>query len=135
MAAHVEVVAVHEHLFGVRSASVEERGLWKGRTYKCSDEVTSEGRLVSRTKVNERGERLGRRERANGKIYVFRAADYGEYRAGEQFLHMMRAKSLAEWKDAMRMRAIVEMRRAERSGIRRERGGAKNGGGWCGGAE
>jgi acyl-homoserine-lactone acylase len=44
-------------------------------------------------------------ERANGKIYVFRAADDGEYRAGEQFLHMMRAKSLAEWKDAMRMRA------------------------------
>ena len=44
-------------------------------------------------------------ERANGKIYIFRAADDGEYRAGEQFLHMMRAKSLAEWKDAMRMRA------------------------------
>jgi acyl-homoserine-lactone acylase len=44
-------------------------------------------------------------ERANGKIYVLRAADDGEYRAGEQFLRMMRAKSLAEWKDAMRIRA------------------------------
>ena len=43
--------------------------------------------------------------RANGKIYIVRAAGEGEYRAGEQFLKMMRAKSLAEWKDAMRMRA------------------------------
>ena len=36
---------------------------------------------------------------------MLRAADDGEYRAGEQFLRMMRAKSLAEWKDAMRIRA------------------------------
>ncbi len=43
--------------------------------------------------------------RANGKIYIFRAAEDGEYRAGEQFLHMMRAKSLEEWKNAFRMRA------------------------------
>jgi acyl-homoserine-lactone acylase len=46
-------------------------------------------------------------ERANGKIYVFRAADDLEFRAGEQFLRMMRAHSLAEWKDAMRMRARI----------------------------
>lgn len=39
------------------------------------------------------------------KIYVVKSAIDGEYRAGEQFLRMMRAKSLAEWKDAMRMRA------------------------------
>jgi acyl-homoserine-lactone acylase len=43
--------------------------------------------------------------RDNGKIYVLRAADEGDYRGGEQFLHMMRAKSLAEWKDAMRIRS------------------------------
>jgi acyl-homoserine-lactone acylase len=43
--------------------------------------------------------------RGNGKIYVLRAADEGDFRGGEQFLHMMRAKSLAEWKDAMRMRS------------------------------
>nr|MBA3887154.1 penicillin acylase family protein [Acidobacteriota bacterium] len=30
-----------------------------------------------------------------------------EFRAGEQFLRLMRASSLAEWKDAMRMRALV----------------------------
>ena len=43
--------------------------------------------------------------RDNGKIYVLRAADEGDFRGGEQFLHMMRAKSLAEWKDAMRIRS------------------------------
>ena len=39
------------------------------------------------------------------KIYVIKSAIDGEYRSGEQFLRMMRAKSLAEWKEAMRMRA------------------------------
>jgi acyl-homoserine-lactone acylase len=43
--------------------------------------------------------------RANGKIYVVKAAEDGEFRAGEQFLRMMRATSLAQWKDDMRMRA------------------------------
>lgn len=43
--------------------------------------------------------------RANGKIYIMKYAGDGEYRAGEQFLKMMRAKSLGEWKDAMKMRA------------------------------
>jgi acyl-homoserine-lactone acylase len=45
--------------------------------------------------------------RANGKIYVLRAAADEEFRAGEQFLRMMRARSLEEWKEAMRMRARV----------------------------
>jgi acyl-homoserine-lactone acylase len=43
--------------------------------------------------------------RDSGKVYVLRAAGDGEYRAGEQFLRMMQAESLAEWQDAMRMRA------------------------------
>lgn len=43
--------------------------------------------------------------RANGKIYIFKFAGDGEYRAGEQFLRMMRARSLKEWKEAMKMRA------------------------------
>ncbi|HVT38818.1 MAG TPA: penicillin acylase family protein [Gemmatimonadaceae bacterium] len=42
---------------------------------------------------------------ANGKIYVVKTAGDGDYRGGEQFLRMMRASSLAEWKDAMKMRA------------------------------
>ncbi len=45
--------------------------------------------------------------RGNGKVYVLRTAGEGDFRAGEQFLRMMRATSLAEWKDAMRMRARV----------------------------
>src|SRR5918999_121174 len=45
--------------------------------------------------------------RDSGKVYVLRAAGDGEYRGGEQFLRMMRAQSLAEWKDAMRIRARV----------------------------
>jgi acyl-homoserine-lactone acylase len=43
----------------------------------------------------------------HAKIYVARTAGDGEFRAGEQFLRMMRARSLNEWKDAMRMRALV----------------------------
>lgn len=43
--------------------------------------------------------------RANGKIHVVKTAGEGDFRAGEQFLRMMRATSLAEWQDAMRMRA------------------------------
>jgi acyl-homoserine-lactone acylase len=45
--------------------------------------------------------------RDSGKVYVLRAAAEGEYRAGEQFLRMMRAQSLAVWKEAMRIRARV----------------------------
>ena len=45
--------------------------------------------------------------RAGGKIYVLRAAAEGDFRHGEQFLRMMRATSLAEWKSAMRMRSRV----------------------------
>ncbi|MGH7637328.1 MAG: penicillin acylase family protein [Gemmatimonadaceae bacterium] len=45
--------------------------------------------------------------RADGRIFVLRAAGEGDVRAGEQFLRMMRASSLAEWKEAMRMRARV----------------------------
>jgi len=45
--------------------------------------------------------------RGGGKIYILRAAAEGDFRHGEQFLRMMRAQSLAEWKDAMRMRARV----------------------------
>jgi acyl-homoserine-lactone acylase len=43
--------------------------------------------------------------RSAGKIYVMKTADDGEYRSGEQFLRMMRATSLAEWKSAMALHA------------------------------
>jgi len=44
-------------------------------------------------------------KRSDGKIYVFKYAGDGEIRGGEQFLRMMRARSLTEFKDAMKMRA------------------------------
>ncbi|MBP6002319.1 MAG: penicillin acylase family protein [Pyrinomonadaceae bacterium] len=43
--------------------------------------------------------------RGGGKIYVYKYAGDGENRTGEQFLRMMRSKTLAEWKQAMKMRA------------------------------
>ena len=43
--------------------------------------------------------------RGGGKIFVFRSAPDGEFRMAEQFLKMMRATNLEEWKSAMRMRA------------------------------
>lgn len=43
--------------------------------------------------------------RGNGLVYIIKAGSDGEYRAGEQFLNMMRADNLHEWQDAMRMRA------------------------------
>jgi acyl-homoserine-lactone acylase len=47
-------------------------------------------------------------DRGDGKIYVIRSAEWGEYRKTEQFLRMMEAHNLDEWKGAMRMRAHVE---------------------------
>lgn len=45
--------------------------------------------------------------RGGGKVYVLRSAEEGDNLAGEQFVRMMRATSLAEWKEAMRMRSRV----------------------------
>ena len=43
--------------------------------------------------------------RGGGKILVMRSAPNGEFRMAQQFLQMMRARNLAEWKSAMRIRA------------------------------
>jgi acyl-homoserine-lactone acylase len=47
-------------------------------------------------------------DRGEGKIYVLRSPGWGEYRKAEQFLRMMRARNLEEWKAAVRMRAHTE---------------------------
>lgn len=44
-------------------------------------------------------------QRAGGKIYVLRSAVEGEFRMVDQYLRMMQARNLEEWRDAMRMRA------------------------------
>jgi acyl-homoserine-lactone acylase len=41
--------------------------------------------------------------RAGGKIYIIKTANDGDFRGGEQFLRMMHATTLAEWKSAMRL--------------------------------
>lgn len=43
--------------------------------------------------------------RGDGKIYVIRDAGDGEYRLAEQFLMMMKARNLNEYKEAMRIQA------------------------------
>jgi acyl-homoserine-lactone acylase len=70
-------------------------------TYKNGNGLSTESRESWRTPLGPVIWRDG------GKIYVLRGAEDGDYRGGEQFLHMMRAKSLAEWKDAMRIRSRV----------------------------
>lgn len=51
-------------------------------------------------------------------LYIVRAGPAGEYRAGAQFLAMMRARSLREWKAAlaMRARATSNLTYADRDG-------------------
>lgn len=52
-------------------------------------------------------------------IYVARTAGDGEYRAGQQFLRMMRATTHGEWLEAMRTRALVSQNftYADRTGL------------------
>lgn len=45
--------------------------------------------------------------REGGKVFVLKHAGDGEFRRGQQFLRMMMAKDLEEWKEAMRMQAIT----------------------------
>ncbi len=42
--------------------------------------------------------------RGHGRVHVLRDGAAGEYRNGQQLFRMMQARSLDEWKDAMRMR-------------------------------
>ncbi len=46
-------------------------------------------------------------DRSDGKVVVIKAAGWKEYRKGEQFLRMMQARNLEEWKAAMRIRAAT----------------------------
>lgn len=67
--------------------------------YKTQSGFASESRDQWRTSL---GPVVGRDAK---HIYVFRHAIDGEFHAGQQFLRMMRARSLDEWKAAMRMGA------------------------------
>jgi acyl-homoserine-lactone acylase len=43
--------------------------------------------------------------RSDSLVYIFRPTASGDYRAGEQWLEMMKARNLEEWQDAMRIGA------------------------------
>jgi acyl-homoserine-lactone acylase len=47
-------------------------------------------------------------DRGEGRIYVVHSPEWGETRKTEQFLRMMQARNLDEWRAALRMRAHVE---------------------------
>ncbi len=47
-------------------------------------------------------------DRGDGKVYVVKSPGWGEYRKVEQFLRMMQAGSLAEWRAAMSLQAHTE---------------------------
>ena len=70
--------------------------------WKNGDGLSSESREVWRSPL---GPVIARGE---GKVYVLRSPAWGEYRKTEQFLRMMRARNLDEWKAAVRMRAHTE---------------------------
>ena len=95
----VDSAKVDAYLFDGTSHQLEHQLVTA--EYKNGSGLASETREMWRTSLGPVIYRGG------GKIYVLKAANDGEYRAGEQFLKMMRAKSLAEWKEAMRMRARV----------------------------
>jgi acyl-homoserine-lactone acylase len=70
--------------------------------------VRRNGRLETATREVWRtplGPVIGRGE---GEVYVLRSPGWGEFRKAEQFLAMMRARNLAEWTQAMAMRAHTE---------------------------
>lgn len=80
--------------------------------YRTSDGMRSETRQFLTTPIGAVA------HRTKDKLYVVRAGPDGEYRAGAQFLAMMRARSLAEWRQAlaMRARATSNLTYADRAG-------------------
>lgn len=79
------------HYIDSQTVSVEVRWDDSVRTEYATFESTALGPVIHRTA---------------DKVYVMRSANDGEWRRPEQFLAMMQARSLDEWKDAMRMQAI-----------------------------
>jgi acyl-homoserine-lactone acylase len=87
------------YLFDGRSVALDRKLITA--TYRNGEGLSTETREYWSTPI---GPVI---HRANGKIYVVKFAGDGEYRAGEQFLKMMQAKSLKEWQAAMKMRARI----------------------------
>ena len=67
--------------------------------YRDGDRTVSETREFWRTNLGPVIHRTA------DKIYTVKSANDGEFRVGQQFLRMMQARNLDEWKDAVKMRA------------------------------
>ncbi|HEX4682788.1 MAG TPA: penicillin acylase family protein [Gemmatimonadaceae bacterium] len=69
--------------------------------YRTAAGLDTDSTVVFRTSLGP----VIRRDRTT--LYVMKAANDMDYHGGEQFLRMMRAGTLGEWQDAMRMRARI----------------------------
>ena len=96
----VDSIQADSYYFDGQSLRLERRLVTV--EYKNGPGLASETRELWRTSLGPVIYRGG------GKVYVLKAAGDGDFRAGEQFLRMMRARSLDQWKAAMRMRARTE---------------------------
>lgn len=85
------------YLLDGASRPVEKRTV--SVNYKVNGELKTAERIF---KITPYGPVI---HQSKDKIYIIKSADEGEYRETEQFLRMMEAKNLEEWKDAMRMQA------------------------------
>lgn len=85
------------YLLDGASRPVEKRTVFVN--YKIGDEIKTAERVFKTTPY---GPVI---YHTKDKMYIIRSSEEGEYRTTEQFLRMMEAKNLEEWKDAMRMQA------------------------------
>ena len=93
----VDPKAADRYLFDGRSVPLTRELLTV--TFRNGDGISTETREFWSTPLGPVVYRGG------GKIYVYKYAGDGENRTGEQFLRMMRSKTLNEWKQAMKLRA------------------------------
>ncbi len=106
----IDPAAPDHYLFD--GTSIPIRRLSATVDYRATDGMKSETRQFWTTPLGPVA------HRTKDKLYVVRAGPDGEYRAGAQFLAMMRARSLAEWRTAlaMRARATSNLTYADRAG-------------------
>lgn len=85
------------YLFGGRSVPLKSERVTVG--YRTDKGIARETRTYWSSEIGQ----VIHRDHEN--VYVIRYAGDGVYRMDEQFLLMMKAKNLEEWKDAVRIRA------------------------------
>jgi len=95
----LEVDPDHPDHYLFDGGSVPLKREWVTVDFKNGDGLARESREFFHTPLGPVIHRGG------GEIFVMRSAPDGEFRNAQQFLEMMRARNLEEWKSAMRIRA------------------------------